>query len=75
MNKSYSLHKINENENCPFKEAEYSRFKFGDKSYAEKFAKELFAGFVNQFEDLILSREEIVTVSYTHLTLPTKRIV
>lgn len=71
MNKSYSLHKINENENCPFKEAEYSRFKFGDKSYAEKFAKELFAGFVNQFEDLILSREEIVILPSPYLSIPT----
>ena len=42
MNKSYSLHKIFETDNCPFQEEEYSRFKFGDKFYAEKFAKELF---------------------------------
>ena len=60
MNKSYSLHKIIDKDNCPFEEKEYSRFKFGDKFYAEKFAKDLFAGFVDQFGELILSGEDIV---------------
>ena len=71
MNKSYSLHKISEKDNCPFQEEEYSRFKFGDKSYAEKFAKELFHGFVNQYHDLILSDKEIVTLPSPYLSIPT----
>ncbi|KLT68433.1 phosphoribosyltransferase family protein [Flavobacterium sp. ABG] len=71
MNKSYSLHKITEKENCPFEEAAYSRFKFGDKFYAEQFAKELFEGFAVQFKDLILSNTEIVILPSPYLSIPT----
>lgn len=71
MNKSYSLHKIIEKDNSPFKEAEYSRFKFGDKFYAEKFAKELFSGFVDQFRELILADKEIVILPSPYLSIPT----
>lgn len=71
MNKNYSLYKILEKENCPFKEDEYSWFKFGDKYYAEKFAKELFDGFVNQYHDLLLSKEDIVILPSPHLSIPT----
>ncbi|TDO96616.1 phosphoribosyltransferase family protein [Flavobacterium sp. 245] len=71
MNKSFSLHKVTDSENCPFQEAEYSRFKFGDKFYAEKFAKELFAGFVAQYKDLILSEQEVVILPSPYLSIPT----
>jgi hypothetical protein len=71
VNKSYSLHKILEKDNCPFREEEYSKFKFGDKFYAEKFAKELFEGFVNEFRDLILSEQEIVILPSPYLSIPT----
>lgn len=71
MNKSYSLHRITEKDSCPFREEEYSKFKFGDKFYAEKFAKELFDGFVNEFEDLILSKNEIVILPSPYLSIPT----
>lgn len=71
MNKSYSLHKIIEKDNSPFKEAEYSRFKFGDKFYAEKFAKELFSGFVDEFRELILADKEIVILPSPYLSIPT----
>jgi hypothetical protein len=71
VNKSYSLHKIIEKDNSPFKEAEYSRFKFGDKFYAEKFAKELFSGFVDEFRELILAEKEIVILPSPYLSIPT----
>lgn len=71
MNKSYSLHKIIEKDNCPFREEEYSKFKFGDKFYAEKFAKELFDEFVNEFGELILSQNEIVILPSPYLSIPT----
>ncbi|KAF2515256.1 phosphoribosyltransferase family protein [Flavobacterium foetidum] len=71
MNKSYSLHKITDEVNCPFEEAEYSKFKFGSKSYAEKFAKELFAGFISEFKDWILSGSEIVILPSPYLSIPT----
>ena len=71
MNISYSLHKIVEQETCPFKEAEYSRFKFGDKLYAEKFAEDLFDGFVAEHRDLILSDKDIVILPSPYLSIPT----
>lgn len=71
MNKNFSLHKILEKDNCPFQEEEYSRFKFGDKSYAEKFAKELFDGFTQQYGELILSNKEIVILPSPFLSIPT----
>lgn len=71
MNKNFSLHKIIEKDNCPFQEEEYSRFKFGDKSYAEKFAKELFDGFTEQYDELILSNKEIVILPSPFLSIPT----
>lgn len=71
MNKSYSLHKIYEKENCPFQEEEYSWFKFGDKFYAEKFAKQLFAGFISEHRDLLLSNDEIVILPSPYLSIPT----
>ena len=46
MNSSYSLHKIDDETRYPFDANEYSWFKFGDKQYAEKFAVELFNGFI-----------------------------
>ncbi|MCK8140721.1 phosphoribosyltransferase family protein [Flavobacterium sp. I-SCBP12n] len=71
MNKNYSLHKILDKDACPFKEEEYSRFKFGDKFYAEKFAKVLFDGFVTEFRDLILSQTEIVILPSPYLSIQT----
>ena len=58
-------------DNCPFKEQEYSKFKFGDKSFAEKFAKELFEGFVTEFGELLLSEQEIVILPSPFLSIPT----
>jgi hypothetical protein len=71
MNLSYSLHKINSKNDCPFSEAEYSKFKFGDNSVAEKFADELFEGFINEYKDLILSHDEIVILPSPYLSIPT----
>ncbi|WP_136666508.1 phosphoribosyltransferase family protein [Flavobacterium sp. H122] len=71
MNIRYSLHKINKKENCPFNEEEYSWFKFGDKYYAEKFAAELFEGFIKEHGELLLSKEEIVILPSPFLSIPT----
>ena len=71
MNKSYSLHKIIEEENYPFPAEEYSWFKFGDKFFAEKFAKELFNGFVEKHHDLLLSNIEIIILPSPYLSIPT----
>lgn len=71
MNKSYSLHKIIEEEKHPFPAEEYSWFKFGDKFYAEKFAIQLFNGFVNEFRELLLSDKEIIILPSPYLSIPT----
>lgn len=71
MNKSYSLHKIVDKEVCPFQEADYSKFKFGDKFYAENFAKELFEGFINEYKERILSNDDIVILPSPYLSIPT----
>lgn len=71
MNSSYSLHKIIEENQCPFDANEYSWFKFGDKHYAEKFAEELFNGFIEKYSDLLLSKKEIVILPSPYLSIPT----
>ncbi|MDO4783027.1 MAG: phosphoribosyltransferase family protein [Capnocytophaga felis] len=71
MNYRYSLHKIYNREHCTFDTHEYSRFKFGNVLYAEKFAKELFQGFVSEYGDLILKQNQIILLPSPHHTIPT----
>lgn len=71
MNKRFSNHKILKTSNCPFNETHYSWFKFGDIYYAEKFAKELFIGFLKENEEWILSASEIVILPSPYQTLYT----
>lgn len=71
MNSSYSLHKIIDKNICPFDANEYSWFKFGDKQYAEKFAVELFNGFIEKYSDLLLSKKEIIILPSPYLSIPT----
>jgi hypothetical protein len=71
MNLSYSLHKISSKNDCPFSEAEYSKFKFGDSAIAEKFADELFEGFIQKNAGLILAHDEIVILPSPYLSIPT----
>ena len=71
MNSSYSLHKIIDENQCPFDANEYSWFKFGDKQYAEKFAAELFDGFIEKYSDLLLSTKEIIILPSPYLSIPT----
>lgn len=71
MNLSYSLHKIHDKNNCPFDEADYSKFKFGDSSVAKKFARQLFDSFIAQYRDLILAHDEIVILPSPYHAIPT----
>ena len=71
MNNSYSLHKIENESIYPFDANEYSWFKFGDKQFAEKFATDLFNGFLANFGELILSKNEIVILPSPYLSIPT----
>ena len=71
MNSSFSLHKIDDESQYPFDPNEYSWFKFGDKQYAEKFASELFEGFVVKYGDLLVAKKEIVILPSPYLSIPT----
>lgn len=71
MNLSYSLHKITDKNNCPFCETEYSKFKFGDSSMAQKFADELFEGFIAKHANLILAHDEVVILPSPYHSIPT----
>lgn len=71
MNLSYSLYKIINQSKSVFSEFEYSRFKFGDTVFAEKFANELFNSFIEQYRDLILSKDEIILIPSPYYSIPT----
>jgi hypothetical protein len=71
MNKRYSLHHIHSADEFTFSPAEYSYFKYGDKSYAEKFAKELFEGFISEHEELLDTDKEIVVLPSPYMAIPT----
>lgn len=71
LNKTFSLHKITSNENLSFEPSDYSWFKFGDKAYAKKFAKELFDDFIFNFKEIILEQDEIIILPSPYLSIPT----
>ena len=71
LNKSYSLHKITSKSNLTFNPSDYSWFKFGDKDFAKKFAKELFDGFIISNSEKILEQNEIIILPSPYLSIPT----
>ncbi|MCJ8153694.1 phosphoribosyltransferase family protein [Chryseobacterium sp. SSA4.19] len=71
MNKRYSLHHIHSADEFTFSPEEYSYFKYGDKTYAEKFAKELFDGFISQHAGLLDGEKEIVVLPSPYMAIPT----
>jgi hypothetical protein len=71
MNYRYSLHKIYNKDECPFNEADYSRFKFGDVFYAKKFADEMFENFIKEHDQLILNQSDIVLLPSPYHSIPT----
>ncbi|WP_312078273.1 phosphoribosyltransferase family protein [Chryseobacterium sp.] len=71
MNKRYSLHKIHSAEEFSFSPEEYSYFKYGDKFFAEKFAKELFQGFILHHEEILNTDKDIVVLPSPFMAIPT----
>ena len=71
LNKPYSLHKITSKSNLTFNPSDYSWFKFGDKDFAKKFAKELFDGFIISNSEKILEQNEIIILPSPYLSIPT----
>ncbi|MDQ1095000.1 MULTISPECIES: phosphoribosyltransferase family protein [Chryseobacterium] len=71
MNTRYSLHHIHTAEEFTFSPESYSYFKYGLTSYAEKFAKELFAGFIVKHGNMLLQNKEIVVLPSPYMAIPT----
>ena len=71
MIKRYSLHHIHSAEEFSFSPAEYSYFKYGDISYAEKFAKELYHGFISEHHEILNTDKEIVILPSPYMAIPT----
>lgn len=71
MKYNFSLHQIERKDQCPFDEAAYSYFKYGDTKYASLFAASLFEGFIQQFKDLILAQSEIIILPSPYHSIPT----
>lgn len=71
MNKRYSLHHIHSADEFTFSPEEYSYFKYGDKSYAAKFAKELFEGFISAHENVLDTDKDIVVLPSPYMAIPT----
>ena len=71
MNKRYSLHKIDSTTEFTFSPAEYSCFKYGDTACAEKFAKELFDGFISSHPEILETNKEIVVLPSPYMAIPT----
>lgn len=67
----YSLYKILDKDNCPFNPDDYSWFKFGDKYYAEKFAFDLFQGFIIEYGEKLLLQDEIILLPSPYSSIPT----
>ncbi len=67
----YSLHKILDKDDCPFNADDYSWFKFGDKYFAEKFASDLFEGFISEYREKLLLQDEIIILPSPYLSIPT----
>jgi hypothetical protein len=68
---NYSLHKILDQNQISFDANDYSWFKFGDKSIAKKFAKQMFEGFVKEYGNLLLEQKEIIILPSPFLSIPT----
>lgn len=67
----YSLHKIDDDTKLSFSPSDYSKFKFGDSQATNKFGKELAAGFLNQYSNLLLQHNDIVFLPSPFNCIPT----
>ncbi len=70
MKKTYSLHKINNENEFSFDAEDYSLFKFGQIEIAKKFGKQLFEGFLKDYYSLLLN-EEIYIFPSPYMAIPT----
>ncbi len=67
----YSLHKIEDDTQLSFSEADYSKFKFGEPNATNSFGKSLAEGFLTQYSDLLLQHTDIVFLPSPFNYIPT----
>jgi FMN phosphatase YigB (HAD superfamily) len=71
-NARHALHIINDIENIPFSDVEYSKFKFGDYSIAEKYGSELYDYFeTNLSKELFANFRSVIIYSSPYAKIPT----
>jgi len=71
MHTTFSLHKIDNADSFRFSPADYSRFKYGDESNAEKFGNALAKGFIRHHRAAFLNGQQIVVISSPYAFIPT----
>ncbi|MES2772840.1 MAG: phosphoribosyltransferase family protein [Bacteroidota bacterium] len=71
MEQIFSLHKIYANNEIPFSEGSYSRFKFGDGLAAGNFGHALGTAFVQQYHYQLLCHSKIVVLASPFSGIPT----
>ncbi len=71
MTNSYSLYRIENPESSTFPAYDYSWFKFGDLDIAEKFAVQLFSGFIDLYGPTLLLQDEIIIFPSPYFAIPT----
>lgn len=71
MINSFALHKIADETIASFSPFEYSRFKFGDDSFAKKFGNSLAEGFINGYLNFKPIKKQIVVIPSPYSFIPT----
>jgi hypothetical protein len=71
MYSTFATHKIENPNQLSFSAADYSRFKFGDKSVAKIFGQELGYSFIGKHADMLLHAEELVVIPSPYNAIPT----
>lgn len=72
---TYSLHKISRQDDFSFCADDYSRFKFGDATVAEKFGTALAKGFVEKYLSINPINKQLVVISSPYAFIPTATFV
>jgi len=69
-NKRFALYTIDNTDKLPFSEIEYSKFKYGDHSIAEKYGEDLFEYFKNEHLSSVINQSKNILIyssPYAHI--------
>src|SRR5688572_25399673 len=71
MQHTFSLHKINNSESFGFCPSDYSKFKFGDETVAEKFGVDLAIQFITRYLQVTPIINQLVVIPSPYSFIPT----